>query len=119
MKGFNYYWSWFLRYIVIYLIIHVACTIITVKQLQSIPFYIMLLIFLLFDAVLIVQNFFVQVFLSRAKIGVVISLLFFVAQYALSFIAVNSDNPTAGVNFTISIVPHAAFVLAFRTMLFA
>lgn len=82
--------------------------------------YIPFVVFILFDIVLIIQNFFIQVFsLTRAKIGVIISLLFFLIQYILSFIAVNSDNPTTGVNAAISIVPHAAFVLAFRTMIYA
>jgi ATP-binding cassette subfamily A (ABC1) protein 3 len=69
--------------------------------------------------VLIIQNFFIQVFLSRAKIGVVISLLFFIIQYVLSFISTNSDNPTLSVNNALSIIPHAAFVLAFESMLYS
>ena len=119
MKGKNYYFSWFMRYFIVLLCIHLICSIIVVRNLPSIPFYIPFIVFILFDIVLIIQNFFIQVFLSRAKIGVVIALLFFLIQYIISFIATNSDNPTTSVNTAISIVPHAAFVLAFRTMLFA
>jgi hypothetical protein len=62
---------------------------------------------------------FIPVFLSRVKVGVVISLLFFIIQYILSFIATNSHNPTIEVNAGISIIPQAALILAFRTMLYA
>lgn len=95
------------------------CAAIIVNQFTNVPFYIPFIVFILFDIVLIVQNFFIQVFLSRAKIGVVISLLFFIIQYVLSFISTNSDNPTIGVNAGISIIPHAAFIIAFQTMLYA
>lgn len=119
MKMRNYYFTWFVRYLVVYTFLHIICSAITVQQLKHVPFYMPFLIFILFDIVLIVQNFFIQVFLSRAKVGVVISLLFFIIQYILSFIATNSDNPTIEVNAGISIIPHAALILAFRTMLYA
>jgi ATP-binding cassette subfamily A (ABC1) protein 3 len=63
--------------------------------------------------VLIVQSFFIQVFFTRAKIGVVIALLFFIIQYILSFLTSNSDNPTLGVNSAASIIPHVGLILAF------
>lgn len=119
MKGFNYFFSWFARYFIVYLVIHLICSVIITRQLTHIPYGMIIIVFILFDVVLIIQNFFIQVFLSRAKIGIVISLLFFLVQYILSFIAVNSDNPSLSVNRAISIIPHAAFVIAFRTMLYA
>ena len=119
MTGFKYYFSWFMRYFIVMFIIHFLCSIIFVGVLPVVPFYIPFITFIFFDILLIIQNFFIQVFLTRSKIGVVISLLFFLVQFILSFIATNSDNPTIGVNTAISVVPHAAFVLAFRTMLFA
>ncbi len=119
MKGFNYYFSWFCRYFIVYVILHAICSFIISSQLSSIPFFIPFILFILFDMVIIIQSFFVQVFLSRAKIGVVIALLFFLIQFILSFIAVSSNNPTIGVNAAMSIVPHAAFILAFRTILYA
>jgi ATP-binding cassette subfamily A (ABC1) protein 3 len=45
--------------------------------------------------------------------------MFFIIQYVISFISTTSDNPTFGVNLGLSIVPHAAFVIAFRTILYA
>ena len=68
---------------------------------------------------MIVQSFFIQVFLTRAKIGVVIALLFFLIQFIISFIATGSDGVTMSVNNAVSIVPHAAFVIAFRTIVYA
>lgn len=119
MKTFNYYFSWFIRNLVVYAVIHLICTIILVRQFNYVPFFSIFLMFILFDIVLIVQNFFIQVFLSRAKIGVVISLLFFILQYVVSFVATNSDNPTLSVNTAISVIPHCAFVLAFQNILYA
>lgn len=119
MKGINYYFSWFCRYFFVFLTLHLLSSLIIKSQLQNIPFYIIFLLFILFDIVIIIQNFFIQVFLSRAKIGVVISLLFFLLQYILSFVATGSNNPTLSVNSSISIIPHAAFVLAFQTILYA
>lgn len=119
MKGFYYYFSWGFRYFAAYLVMHIISSVIIARTLPHIPFFVPFAVFILFDLVLIIQNFFVQVFLSRAKIGVVVSLLFFLIQFILSFVATNSDNPSIGVNTAIGIVPHAAFILAFRTMLYA
>lgn len=119
MKIRNYYFTWFVRYYLVYICMHFICSLIITNQLPHIPFYVPFIVFVLFDLVLIIQNFFIQVFLTRAKIGVVISLLFFVLQYVLSFISANSNNPSLSVNASISIIPHAAFILAFQTMLYA
>jgi len=119
MKIRNYYFTWFVRYYAVYFILHIICSAIITTQLTYIPFYIPFIVFILFDLVLIIQNFFIQVFLTRAKIGVVISLLFFVIQFVLSFISINSDNPTLGVNAAMSVIPHAAYVLAFQTIIYA
>ena len=118
MKGINYYFSWFCRYFFVFLALHLFGSAIVMGQLKYIKFYMVFIIFILFDIVLIVQNFFIQVFLSIAKIGVVISLLFFILQFVISFIATASNNPTIEVNAATSIIPHAAFVLAFQTMLY-
>lgn len=119
MKGINYYFSWFCRYFFVFLALHLLGSAIVVGQLKYIKFYMVFILFILFDIVLIVQNFFIQVFLSRAKIGVVISLLFFILQFLISFIPTGSNNPTLGVNAAASIIPHVAFVLAFQTIIYA
>jgi ATP-binding cassette subfamily A (ABC1) protein 3 len=119
MKTFYYYFSWFIRNLVVYGVTHLICSIIIVSQFKSVPFITVFIIFILFDVLLIIQNFFIQVFLSRAKIGVVISLLFFILQYVISFISTNSDNPTLRVNIAVSIIPHCAFVLAFQNIVYA
>jgi ATP-binding cassette, subfamily A (ABC1), member 3 len=119
MNTFYYYFSWFIRNLAVYAVMHLICSIIIVSQFKSIPFITVFIVFILFDIVLIVQNFFIQVFLSRAKIGVVIALLFFILQYVVSFVSSNSDNPTLSVNTAISIIPHCAFVLAFQTIVYA
>ena len=118
MRGINYYFSWFIRYFVVYLVIHLLCSVILARRFEYIPFHVMLLVFILFDITIIIQNFFIQVFLTRAKIGVVISLLFFLVQFIISFIPVNSDNPSLSVNRAVSLIPHVGIILAFRTMIY-
>jgi ATP-binding cassette subfamily A (ABC1) protein 3 len=119
MKIRNYYFSWFVRYYAVYVALHLICAAIISTTLTNVPFYIPFIVFILFDLVLVIQNFFIQVFLTRSKIGVVVSLLFFILQYILSFISTNSNNPTIEVNASISVIPHAAFILAFQTMIYA
>ena len=119
MKRSNYYFSWFMRYFIVLFITHLICTVIFVRTLSNIPFYIPFVLLIFFDILLIIQNFFIQVFFTRAKIGVVISLLFFLLQYILSFTVGTSSNASTATNTAISIVPHAAFVLAFRTLVYA
>lgn len=94
MRMSEYYGTWFIRYIAIFGVVHGACTAIISYQLPFVPFYIPLALFLMFDVLLILQNYFIQIFLSRAKLGVVIALLFFVVQYILSLLSTNSNNPT-------------------------
>ena len=119
MKTGFYYFTWLFRYFIVYLVLHTICTFIITSQFTRLPFYVIFVLLVLFDLVLIIQNFFIQVFLTRAKIGVVIALLFFTIQYVLSFLATNSDNPTASVNLAISIIPHAAYALALKTIVYA
>ena len=94
MSMFTYYFTWFVRYYITFIIVHVPASFFVWNSLKNVPIYIPLITFLLFDLVLIIQSFFIQVFFSRAKIGVVIALLFFLGQYIVSFVVSNSDNPT-------------------------
>jgi ATP-binding cassette subfamily A (ABC1) protein 3 len=118
MKMRNYYLTWFIRYFAVFCVVHGICTGIIYYQLPYIPFYIPLILFLLFDIVIIVQNFFIQVFLSRAKLGVVIALLFFVLQFVASLVVSNSSSPDEHFKTLLSIVPHVAFILGFSNMLY-
>jgi len=119
MSTFYYYFTWFIRNFAVYFVMHIICSVIVSRSFKYVPFFTVFVIFILFDIVLIIQNFFIQVFLSRAKIGVIISLLFFILQYVISFISLNSDNPTIRVNILTSIIPHCAFVLSFQNIVYA
>ncbi len=119
MKGFNYYFSWFCRYFIVYFIVNIICSAIIVSQLTSVPFYMPFILLLLIAILLIFQSFFIQIFMTNSKIGIIIALLFFSVQFILSFITTNSDNPTTEVNTIVGFSPHAAIVIAFQTMLYA
>ncbi len=113
MKLPIYYVTWFIRYFVTLLVIHLIGSVIMARTLPKVKFIVPFIVFILFDLVIIIQSFFIQTFFSRSKLGVVIALLFFLIQYVISFISSNSDNPTLGVNNAISIIPHCAFILSF------
>ena len=119
MNTFLYYFTWFIRYFFIYLIIHLISSGILVSVFKYINYGVFFILFILFDIVLIIQAFFIQIFFSRSKIGVVFALVFFIIQYVVSFVVTTSDNPTLGANLGASIVPHIAFILGFRTTLYA
>ena len=114
MSTATYYLTWFLRYLLFLIIIHLICSAIFVGAFRSINFGIPFFIFLLFDIVLILQSFFIQTFVTRAKLGVVFALLFFMIQYVLYYTV--SANPEAKYQqyAGISIIPHVALILAFR-----
>jgi ATP-binding cassette subfamily A (ABC1) protein 3 len=90
MKLWIYYFTWFIRYFMVYLVIHLIVSAIINGAFKQVPYYIPLVIFLLFDILLIIQSFFIQIFVTRAKIGIVVALLFFVLQYAINFIIANN-----------------------------
>lgn len=119
MKLPIYYVTWFIRYFVTLLVIHIIGSAIIARTLPHVKFIVPFIVFILFDLVIIIQSFFIQTFFSRSKLGVVIALLFFLIQYIISFISSNSDNPSLGVNNAVSIIPHCAFILSFETMLYA
>lgn len=114
-----YYVTWFIRYFVVCLVIHLIGSAIISATLPHVKFIVPFIVFILFDIVMIIQSFFIQTFFTRAKLGVVIALLFFLVQYIISFISSNSDNPTLGVNTALSIIPHISYILSFETMLYA
>src|SRR5690242_1386703 len=89
-----YYVTWFIRYFVACLVIHLIGSAIIAATLPHVGFIVPFVVFVLFDIVIIIQSFFIQTFFTRAKLGVVIALLFFLVQFIISFISSNSDNPS-------------------------
>jgi ATP-binding cassette subfamily A (ABC1) protein 3 len=119
MTGFIYYVTWFIRYFAVYLVVHLICSVILARTFTYVSIGVFVITFLLFDIVLIVQSLFIQVFFTRAKVGMVISLLFFVVQYVVSFLVRNSDNPTLQQAVLGSISPHSAYTSAMQLMVYA
>lgn len=119
MKLSVYYLTWFIRYFIVYLIIHAVISGILCVIFKNIPFYVPFVIFILFDILLIIQSFFIQIFVTRAKIGIVFALLFFILQYVINFVISNNQNPTVTIYRLVSIVPHVAYSLALKSMVYA
>lgn len=119
MKLWVYYLTWFIRYYAVLLVIHAIASTIISQAFKYVPFYIPFAVFALFDILLIIQGFFIQIFVTRAKIGIVLALLFFILQYVINFIVSNNNSVTVEIYRTVSIVPHVAYSLAFKSMLYA
>ena len=90
MKLWIYYLTWFLRYFVIYLLIALIGSGVLVAALPSIPYYIPLVLMILMGILLIVQSFFIQIFFTRAKLGILFAFLFFVVQYVIYYIVADT-----------------------------
>ena len=119
MKLWIYYLTWFIRYFAVYLVVHAGASAIISTTFTYVPFYIPFSVFVLFDILLIIQGFFIQIFVTRAKIGIVFALLFFVLQYVINYVVANNSNPTVSIYMAVSVVPHVAFILAFKQILYA
>lgn len=118
MKTWVYYLTWFVRYYLIYLIVHLTISGIITGTFSHIPYYVPLVVFLIFDVLLVIQSFFVQIFFTRAKIGIIFGLLFFIIQYVLYYAVASNEDAGRNVFTAVSIVPHIAFILAFREMIY-
>jgi signal transduction histidine kinase len=119
MKLWVYYLTWFIRYFAVYLVVHLIGSAILVGAFPHFTFFVPFIVFILFDILLIVQSFFIQIFFTRSKIGMVVALVFFIVQYVLSYTVSTTENPSVSIYQAISVVPHVAFILAFKEMLYA
>ncbi len=118
MSSVTYYFTWLIRYFSVYLVAHIACSAIIASSFTTINFGVVFITFLMFDILLIVQSCFIQVFFTRAKIGMVVALLFFLLQFVVNFIVRNSNNPTYEQSLYGSFSPHSAFVSVLRQMVY-
>ena len=118
MSGFSYYFSWFVRYFAVYLTLFIIVSTVLSSVFTYMPFHVLLVVGLSFGLCLMGQLFFIQVFTTRAKIGILISVVIYAFQYIFSLIATYSDYPTLIVNALVSLSPHSAYILAFRTLLY-
>ena len=114
MKTWVYYLTWFIRYFLAYIVIHLIGCAIFVGAFKNVPYGMPLLVLLLFDIVLAIQSFFIQIFVTKAKIGIVFALLFFILQYIINYVVANNPDVTYAINRSVSIVPHVALILAFK-----
>lgn len=62
MSPFSYYASWVLKYLTIYVVAHIFTTLVFFQSLNYLDYSLMLVTFILFDIVLIIQSLFIQVF---------------------------------------------------------
>lgn len=115
MKKHFYYFTWFARYFFVLLVIHLASSGMLLAALPSIPYYAPIIIFILFDVVIILQGFCLQFFFGRTIYAVIFACLLFSLQSSIVSIVAVSSLTT---NMAISIIPHAAVSLAFKEMLY-
>jgi len=118
MTGASYNFSWFVRYFAIYVILFIVVGVVLSSTLTYMSFGVVFVLGVSFGLCIMAQAFFVQVFTTKAKIGILTGLLLYVAQYVFSLLVTYSDNPTLLVNSLVSIAPHSAYILAYRTLLY-
>ena len=94
MKVPYYYLTWFIRYFLAYLIIHIVGTGWIIGTLTLIPYHIPLLIFILFDIVLVLQAALVQFPFKRTIYGVISACLVFAIQSSIIGIIAEPDAPS-------------------------
>jgi hypothetical protein len=110
--------TWFIRYFIIYVIVHLINSLIMSASFPYIPYEVSLITYLLFDIVLIIQSFFIQIFVTRSKIGIVLALVLFVFQYVINYAVSSNPDVSQKVNTIASIIPHVSYVIAFRSMIY-
>ena len=97
---------------------HIVISGLTIAILPSIPFYIPFLVLFLFDIVLILQAFFIQIFFERVVNGIIFGCLFFILQSCLTLIFNDIASPSVGFFIGISAIPHVAVGLAYKEMMY-
>ena len=105
---------WFLHYYIIYIVIHIVCSGITIHTIPSIPYYMPLIIFLLFDIVLIIQAFFVQILFDRVIYAIIFACIFYSIESFIVQIISDPMTTSISLNQGISVIPHVAVALAFQ-----
>lgn len=114
-----YYGAWFIRFFLTFGVVHGVCTFIICYCFPRIPWYIPLILYLLFDIVLLIQSFLIQIFVTRSKIGIILALVFFILQYSANYAISNNKNANEQIYNLLSIIPHVAYVLAFKNIIYA
>lgn len=114
LTNFTYYSTWFITYFLLGLITNLGQSGIFVRGLPNVSFALIWLLLTLFNILLIVQGFFIQVFFSKSKIGIIAATIFFALQYLISFVFKVAYRRTYGLAIGVSIVPHAALSIAIQ-----
>jgi ATP-binding cassette subfamily A (ABC1) protein 3 len=110
-----YWFSWITMYVLIYLLISVLCTIITLPMFKYSDKGIVFLMFLLYGTSCISFSLFVSSFFSRAKTAILVGVALFLVSY-FSLFTVNQAT-TESTKSALSIFPTAAMALGFFTLL--
>lgn len=119
LKTFNYYSTWFIAYFIIFQITNLCQTGIFIVGMPNISYPLLWLLLTLFSILLIIQGFFIQVFFSKSKIGIIAATIFFALQYLISFIFKVAYRRTYALAIYVSIVPHAALSIAIQEMTYS
>lgn len=96
MHDSSFYYSWIIYYEIIYLITSLlVCLILKGTVFAHSNFLLVLISHQLFCWSLIAQSMFIQVFFTRAKIGNIIAMVWFLVMYMTSFFINSGDIPTS------------------------
>lgn len=115
----SYFAAWILHYMLLYTMVAVAHSLVFYHVVRHVSFLLILLTFLLFDVVLILQSLFVQTLCTKVRTGVMLALLLFAVQFLVSFVYKSNPDKTYGMALGVSVSPHGACILILKEMVYA
>ncbi|EGR32681.1 hypothetical protein IMG5_074470, partial [Ichthyophthirius multifiliis] len=112
MSNFSFYSSWISWYLMTYTIISLIVSAILKATIFKQSDYLLIFVWhWLFCVSLIIQSIFITSFFSRAKLGNIISMVFFLVMFMIKFIIGNSNLPL-NIKVGASLSSHTSFSLA-------
>ncbi|EAR86885.2 ABC transporter family protein (macronuclear) [Tetrahymena thermophila SB210] len=113
MSDTSFYLAWIIHYLIIYALCSLFAVIILKTAIfKESDFSVLFVWHFLFGITLIFQSLFITTFFTRAKIGNIIGMVFFLLQYMVIFVIRQQDDVTKSMKNGVSILSHTGTTLA-------
>lgn len=104
MQDSSFYLSWISWYMIIYTIISILVTLILIGSVYKNSNFLLIFVWhWLFSMTLIAQSLFITAFFTNAKLGNIVSMVFFLVMFLFKFIISGSSTVSEGTNSAISL----------------
>lgn len=113
MKDSSFYLSWISWYLIIYTVISLVVSfVLKISVYSNSAWFLIFMWHWLFSITLIAQSLFITTFFTNAKLGNIISMVFFLFMYMVNFILSSNSNVEESTNNSISIIPQTAMAIS-------